>query len=88
MSYKWSRLSDGGPVSEPAVADTPQPPRADVAIGAFTEHGPWELDLERISWRAAVPADDRPPSLLQPSSPMVVAPRANPAARNRIRQLR
>ena len=63
-------------MSEPAVADTPQPPReADVAIGAFTDDGPWELDLERISWRAAVPEVRR---RVQRELPELVRPRKVP----------
>ena len=62
-------------MSEPAVADTPQPPRADVAIGAFTDDGPWELDLDRISWRAAVPEVRR---RVQRELPELVRPRKVP----------
>ena len=62
-------------MSEPAVADTPEPPRADVAIGAFTDDGPWELDLDHISWRAAVPEVRR---RVQRELPELVRPRKVP----------
>ncbi|MBV9950912.1 MAG: AarF/ABC1/UbiB kinase family protein, partial [Acidimicrobiia bacterium] len=42
------------PVSEPAEVAA-EPPLADLAIGAFTEHGPWEIHLDHLPWRAAVP---------------------------------
>jgi ubiquinone biosynthesis protein len=41
-------------VSEPAEVPS-QPPRADLAIGAFTDDGPWVIDLDHLPWRAAVP---------------------------------
>jgi ubiquinone biosynthesis protein len=41
-------------VSEPAEVPS-QLPRADLAIGAFTDDGPWEIDLDHLPWRAAVP---------------------------------
>jgi ubiquinone biosynthesis protein len=42
-------------MSEPATTSAQDPPRGDLAIGAFTDDGPWEIDLDHISWRAAVP---------------------------------
>ena len=44
-----SSTSRRRPVSQPSRRRRPQPPRADLAIGAFSDDGPWIVDLERIS---------------------------------------
>ena len=29
-------------------------PSSDLAFGAFSEHGPWTIDPERLRWRAGI----------------------------------
>ena len=48
---------------------------ADTAFGAFTDDGPWELDLDHIAWRPAV---DRLRAEVQASLPELTRPRRWP----------
>jgi ubiquinone biosynthesis protein len=40
----------------PMVTERRPDPQADLAFGAFTDHGPWVLDLGRLTWRRGLGA--------------------------------